>query len=238
VHSNGDVKVNSSSSISAAMVQATLTATGPITPSPQTDAPPIDDPFATMNLDAGVKNCSSTNTKVMVGETATLASGIHCGDLDVGAGATLNLAPGEHYFMKGRLRLHDDARMTGDDVVLFFDRQSDFSFEDKSDIRLRGRRTGSYAGFVLATTRDNTHEFNISTASARELLGTVYVPNAMLKVSGDKSVADQSAWTVVVARSVKVTGSANLVINANYSSSTVPVPVGVGPNAARARLTR
>jgi hypothetical protein len=50
-------------------------------------------------------------------------------------------------------------------------------------------------------------------------------------------VADQSAWTVVVAKSLQLTGSPNLVINANYSGSSVPVPGGVGSNYVSGKVT-
>ena len=43
-------------------------------------------------------------------------------------------------------------------------------------------------------------------------------------------VADQSAWTVIVAQAIQMSGSPNLVVNANYASSSVPVPGGVGSN--------
>ena len=57
----------------------------------------------------------------------------------------------------------------------------------------------------------------------------MYIPNATLQVSGSDRVADQSAWTVIVARAIQLNGSANLVINHNYAGSTGPVPTAVGP---------
>ncbi len=50
-------------------------------------------------------------------------------------------------------------------------------------------------------------------------------------------VADQSAWTVIVAKGVQIGGTANLVINHDYAGSPVPVPQGVGP-ATGVRLTQ
>ena len=45
------------------------------------------------------------------------------------------------------------------------------------------------------------------------------------------------AWTVVVAKALQLTGSPNLVINANYASSTVPVPAGAGNNYHSGQVT-
>jgi hypothetical protein len=49
-------------------------------------------------------------------------------------------------------------------------------------------------------------------------------------------VGDQSAWTVIVAKSIQMTGGSNLVINSDYASSSVPAPEGVGPTRKGARL--
>jgi len=83
------------------------------------------------------------------------------------------------------------------------------------------------------------YSFTISSSAARQLLGTIYIPSATLAVSGaNNQVADESAWTVIVAKAITLAGSPNLVINANYAGSTVPVPGGVGPRSGRVTLTR
>jgi hypothetical protein len=51
-------------------------------------------------------------------------------------------------------------------------------------------------------------------------------------------VADQSAYTVIVARQLQLSASPNLVMNAMYTSTDVPVPEGVGPNGSAIALTR
>jgi len=97
-------------------------------------------------------------------------------------------------------------------------------------LQLEGRKSGPYAGFVLITDRSYLGDVEISTSNARKLIGTIYLPNAGLTVNGNNTrIADQSPWTVVVARRIRTQGSANLVINANYGASSVPVPAGVGP---------
>lgn len=98
---------------------------------------------------------------------------------------------------------------------------------------LEGRKTGSFAGFVIVTDRSMTTPFAISTDPARLLHGTLYLPQAPLLISGSSNrVADQSPWTVVVAKSLQLSGSPDVVINAGYGTG-VPVPAGVGSNGAR-----
>ena len=61
-------------------------------------------------------------------------------------------------------------------------------------------------------------------------------PQARVIVEGKSNVAQDSAWTVIVARELQLKGSPSLVVNANYTSSDVPVPEGVGPRRGRSRL--
>lgn len=238
VHGNADVKVGGSASLTAGIVQAAGLATGTISPDPQTDAPLIADPFAGMSITDGVGFCSPLD---LVAEILplVLTPGVHCGNIKAIKSGTITLLPGEHYFRGGSLQLLQNSTLYGDNVVLIFDKKSNFQFKDSSNIRLKGRRQGSFAGFVILTTRDNDKTFEISSSSARELLGTVYIPNAELLVSGDDRIADQSAWTVIVTRKLTLKGSPDLVINKNYAGSSTPVPAGVGSNTVStgARLT-
>ena len=103
-------------------------------------------------------------------------------------------------------------------------------------VNLTGRKRGQYAGIVMGSTRVNTQDFIISADHVRTLLGVIYVPAARLIVEGYQPVAQDSAWTVIVARSMLMKGSPSLIINANYQGASVPVPEGVGPRANRSRL--
>ncbi|HLI65606.1 MAG TPA: pilus assembly protein TadG-related protein [Caulobacteraceae bacterium] len=239
VQSNNNVAVEGSASLQAGLVQAVGTASGNITPAPQSGAPPIADPFASLAINPNGLICNPLDLVYDIGVTV-LTPGIHCGNITVRKNAVVQMLPGEYYFLNGHLTMMDNSQLVGSNVVLVFDSKSTFTFQDGAQIDLRGRTGRSpLAGFVIATTRDNTGTFTISSSAARELLGTIYIPNATLAVSGANNlVADQSAWTVVVARAISVGGSANLVINANYAGSTVPVPSGVGPRGGKVMLTR
>jgi Flp pilus assembly protein TadG len=231
VQSNADISVDNGSALNAGLAQAVGTANGPITPAAQTGAPAISDPFASMNITPPLLGlCNPLDVVYDVGVNL-LTPGTHCGNLTVKNGATVQLLPGEYYFTKGQLIMQDNSTLTGSNVVLVFDSTSSFSFQDSSTITLTGRATGAYAGFVIATTRDNTNAFTISSTSARQLEGTIYIPSSTLAITGNSNtVAAQSAWTVVVAQAIQMSGSPNLVINANYAASQVPVPAGVGAN--------
>jgi Flp pilus assembly protein TadG len=237
MQSDQDIAALNNARISAGAVQAVGQATGTISPAPLTGASPMPEPFASVNINVPTL-CTDANLTLAAG-IQYLAPGVHCGLITVNNNATFILQPGEHYFFAAVLTLDNQAVLQGTDVVLVFDQTSRFAFKTNADIELEGRQSGALAGFVIATTRDNSQTFNISTTSAHKLLGVVYIPNGLLSIVGNNKVAEASSWTVIVANAMTVSGAADLTLNANYSGAGVPVPTGVGRNGnSRAYLTR
>lgn len=82
-----------------------------------------------------------------------------------------------------------------------------------------------------------TNEHHINSDRARELTGTIYLPNGLLLIDSRRPVADQSPFTVLVASKVDLYDGPNLVLNSNYAGSPVPVPSGLGAiGATQVRL--
>ncbi|HYC74740.1 pilus assembly protein TadG-related protein [Brevundimonas sp.] len=239
VHSNRDIVVDGGS-ITAAAAQAVTSASGFISPTAGTGAASIADPFA--NLDLGRQHnllCSVADLlrPVIVNSgTHYIDPGKHCGGIWASGTARIVLRTGDHFFLGGHLIISQNARLEGQDVALFFDRASRFEFKDRALVNLDGRKSGQFAGLVVGGTRDNTQDFIISADHVEALLGVIYVPSARLVVQGSADIARDSAWTVIVAKAVKMQGSPSLFINANYDASGVPVPDGVGPRTGGSRL--
>lgn len=234
VHSNKEILV-SGGRITAGMVQAVDWARGVITPTPATGAAAIEDPFQDMAL-SPKKLCGSVDMMVFTEGRHSIPPGVHCGGYSVEGTAELVLEPGDHWFMIGALVIKENATLTGQDVVLLFDTASKFDFTDNAVVNLDGRKSGPYAGFVMAATRLNRKDFIITSDNVASLLGVIYVPKAKLIVEGAEDVARDSAWTVIVARNIELKGAPSLFINADYAGSDVPVPTGVGPRDGGSRL--
>jgi len=238
VQSDSDLAVGSTASVSAGAARSVGAATGNIAPSPVTDSPSVPDPFSSLTITVPT-TCTDQGLVVNGGQTGTLAAGVHCGNVIATGSGVLTLGPGEHYFQHCELSATGTGGISGTNVAIILDNGSSLVFSGGATISLEGRESGPFAGFVMISDRSYTNTVSISTTSARELLGTVYLPVAALAVSGtNNTVAQSSAWTVVVAKQIQVSGSANLVINSNYSSSYVPVPSGVGPSGGGVQLTR
>ena len=81
-------------------------------------------------------------------------------------------------------------------------------------------------------------EYRIISEQARNLLGTIYLPAGRLIIDSKKPIADQSAYTVIIARLVNLYDGPDLVLNARYGATDIPVPNGVGPSSADTLLLR
>ncbi len=80
--------------------------------------------------------------------------------------------------------------------------------------------------------------YRIISDNARTMLGTIYLPSGRVVIDAKRPVADQSAYTVVVAQQVNLYEGPNLYLNANYEGTSVPVPKGVGPIGGRVVLSQ
>ena len=230
VHSNGNMQTLNRGVVTAGTIQATRTVTGSgFTPSANSGALRLADPFRDRSIErAGVCNGIYQPNLVVNGTSSVpLPAGIHKRAIQVGGNGTLTLGPGEHYFCS-ELRVQGNGTLKGDDVVLIFDEDETFHATQSSTISLTGRTTGDWAGFVILTTRDNDEDMEISSNLVDKLLGTIYLPNATLVINSSGAVAEDSKWSVVVAKEILLDRNARLVINSDYAGSGVPVPLGVG----------
>jgi hypothetical protein len=92
--------------------------------------------------------------------------------------------------------------------------------------------------------RLNQHH-QIKSRNAPNMLGTIYLPRGILNIGikfggGGKGlpVAQSSAWTVVIARQVRIQDDMQIVFNTNYASSPVNRPAGLSAAASSAVLSQ
>lgn len=246
LHSNSNILTDNTGRITASAVQTVRGVTGTgISPAAGQGAVPIEDPFASMffpSLDAcRTRNSSPGQGNVMIydnGGRYLIPPGLHCFPILVRNATTLILRPGEHFFYKD-VSLTGAGKLIGDDVFLFFDHGSDPKFTGPDvTIDLVGRKSGPYAGMVMATIAGSQPDISIPGGRAKRLLGVVYARRGFLRVDGSGVAAVESDWTVMVANEIRLQGNASLRINADYENSDVPVPAGVGPNGGIMTGTR
>ncbi len=171
-----------------------------------------------------------------IGETGvttyTLDPGVYCGGLTIGALADVELNPGLYVIKDGPLNVGLGGKLTGENVSFYLVGDvSTFYFGPEAAISLTAPNTGPLAGILFFEDRnapaDRKHY--ILSDDARILLGTFYLSRGVLAVASLLPVADQSAYTAIVAKKLQMMGNPTLVLNADYSATDIPVPEGVGP---------
>ncbi len=68
--------------------------------------------------------------------------------------------------------------------------------------------------------------------------GNIYLPNGRLYVDAEDDVAEDSAYTAIVARKVELSAGPTLHLNTDYGATDIPVPSGIGPVGGNVMLTR
>jgi hypothetical protein len=205
---------------------------------PTTNCPPIADPLASRNPPP-VGGCDFNKTEIK-GGVKTLTPGVYCGGLKITAAAVVTLSPGIYIIQGGKLTVDKGASIEGDDVGFFLaGKDSNFEFDFDSTVSLAAPKTGDMAGFLIFDDRGGKLEkHKIFSDNARKLLGTIYMPNGALYIDAKKPIADKSAYTVIVARTVEIFDGPDLVLNSDYNATSVPVPKGVGPIGSAVRLLK
>jgi hypothetical protein len=233
IHSNADIELSDKAVIDAGSIQASGSAEGDgYSPEADEGALVLRDPFQSRVIKNKNSKCSD-GIKNGVLQQRLEKKGVH----KVPAGikrwqytatgtAEFRLAPGEHYFCQP-LTIEQKGKLTGDNVVLIFENGALTATGD-AKVTLTGRQTGNWAGFVFVSDRDNEADTILSSSFVDKLLGIIYLPNGDLFINAKGDVAEDSLWSVVIARNIALAGSSTLVINDNYEGSGVPVPKGVG----------
>ncbi|WP_296570903.1 pilus assembly protein TadG-related protein [Phreatobacter sp.] len=209
------------------------------TPDPITNCPQLRDPLAA-RPPPYVGGCNQTNM-VISGINTTLRPGVYCGGLKITRGAHVRLAPGKYVIKDGPLWVDGDASLSGTYVGFYLSgKASVINFAARSTISLSAPRDGALASLLFFEDRSAPigRRHLISSDDARMLLGTIYLPNGRLKVDANKPVADQSAYTIIVARFMELDAGPNLIMNANYGATDVPVPSTIGVVGTQVQLVQ
>jgi hypothetical protein len=217
-----------------------------ISPAPLTDCPQISDPLANRPPPSFSEVCANGSLgpiapRTISAQTKTLDPGTYCGGLIITKGSNVTLREGTYVMNQGPLIVEKGSTLTGEYVGFYFNGDlATLQFDFDSTISLSAPKTGAMAGLLFYGDPKASflNKFRIYSDNARKLLGTIYLPRSGLYVDANKPIADQSAYTVIVARSIELNSGPNLVLNANYGSTDVPVPQGVGPIGANVALAQ
>lgn len=230
----GSIKAQDNAVLTAALICAAGGKGGGVTnfsPSPTTDCPALPDPLAD-RPPPSFGGCEPSRTDVRISEqTTTLTPGVYCGGLTVTKNSVVSLSPGIYIIKDGKLTISSGSTVKGDGVGFYFTGDgSGMQMAKESSISLTAPKTGPLAGIIIFQDRAMPEgvKYEIDCNDAAVLLGTIYLPTGTLLAQGDRPVAQNSAYTIVVARIIKLSAGPTMVLNSNYGLTDVPVPRGLG----------
>lgn len=205
---------------------------GTITPGAVTDCPPLEDPLGSRNGPA-IGGCDYQGFSVNSG-SVSLSPGVYCGGLTIKGGAKATAQPGTYIIKDGPLSASGTASLTGKDVGFYLTGSSAvLDLIGNTTISLEGPNGGDLAGLLFYAERDasSLQQHIIRSTNAHTLTGTIYLPRGNLRVDPGAKVAQNSAYTAIIANQINIDMGPELVLNSNYGATSVPVPDGIKASA-------
>ena len=201
-------------------------------PAPLTDCPQIEDPLADRQPPP-FSGCDETKFKLprKVREVV-LFPGVYCGGLHLSGDILVTLMPGIYIIKDGHLKVDKKAIVIGYNVGFYLTGEdTTIKFAAQSKIAFTAPKTGPMAGLLFFEDRNVPlgRKHDITSDDARLLLGTVYLPRGEAVIASKNPVADESAYTAIVARKIHLKNNTELYVNADYDATDIPVPTGLGP---------
>jgi len=201
---------------------------GAVEPKPLTDCPSFDDPLASRPAPK-VGGCDHL-AMIILNQNKTLNPGTYCGGLTILGNSKVKLNPGVYIINNGLLKVSGSASMTGENVGFYLSGLATLMFFDSgSTIDLTAPKDGPLAGILFFEDRKAPplRIHHIGSNNARNLVGTIYLPLGILFVDANAPVADNSAYTALVVRSLQLSKGPKLVLHGDYKNSDIPVPDGL-----------
>ncbi len=239
--SNDSIRVDDSGNMTADLICSSGGAGGApsaYNPSATTDCPPVPDPLVD-RVPPAVGLCDFTNFEA-TGASMTLTPGVYCGGLRASASTVVTFEPGIYIIKDGPLEAQASATFQGENVGFYLTgTDTEIRFSSNTSISLTAPEDGELAGLLFFEDRNNSpeHVHRITSNDARLLLGTLYLPVSRLFVDANAPVADQSAYTAIIARMLSLDAGPNLVLNSDYGSTDIPVPGNLSSAGGRIVLT-
>lgn len=204
---------------------------GSFLPVPTTDCPSLGDPLID-RVQPVAGPCDFTSYSAPKNAATTLSPGVYCNGITIDNRADVLLKPGVYIINGGTLLTKNNGTLKGTGVTLYFTgSDGHMAFDGSTTVSLSAPETGPTAGLLMMQDRAmGLQDFELSSKSAAELLGTIYLPNGRFVVRANNKIAESSAFTIIVARFVEISNKSKLYVNANYDLTKVPVPAGVGPS--------
>jgi hypothetical protein len=229
-HTQG-IRLDQNSELAAALICAVggvKAKTTAITPVPTTDCPFLPDPLSSRN-EPPVGVCKATALNIKTGNVV-LDPGTYCAGIKINGTANVTFRPGNYIIKDGAFEISGSATVKSDNAAFFLKgEKSVLNFRGATSIAMTGAISGDMAGLLFFEDRSVSigRVHRIDSANANILTGTIYLSRGKLIIDPNSPVAQDSAYTAIIANEVEIDQGPTLVLNSDYGSSNVPVPEGI-----------
>jgi Flp pilus assembly protein TadG len=229
------IRLDMDSSMHAAMICSTggyKAKTGSVSPTPTTDCPAVPDPLADRTAPVA-GSCDETGLTLASGNH-TLSPGTYCDGLKIKGTAVVTFTAGTYIIKDGKFIVEDNSKITGEHVGFYLlGNATIIDFDDQASVTLTGAMTGDMAGLLFFEDRSApiNRKHHIQSTKVDVLTGTIYLPRGQLLVDPNTAVAEDSAYTAIIANRLELTEGPELVLNSDYGATDIPVPAGIQSTA-------
>ncbi len=204
-------------------------------PDPTTGCPVIPDPLAGV-VAPDTSGCDQNDFEVDEedDDPVSVDAGVYCGGITVKGDSVLTFNPGTYVIKDGEMYIDSNSRISGTGVSFYFTgTDATIFFDSNTQIDLVAPSIGDQAGILFFEDRNAPllQEHRFFSNSVSRLEGAIYLSRGLLWIDSNSQIGASSAFTTIVARRLRVDSNAQLVVNADYGATSVPV-LGVGGSSA------
>jgi Flp pilus assembly protein TadG len=202
---------------------------GSSSPEPEENMPYVPDPLAGLPTPEIGPCGGNTNVSHNSG-SHTLSPGTYCGGLSFNGDADITFEPGVYVIKDKDFSISGSVTVQGEGVMFYLNDDTALQWSGGDSVDLSAPTTGDYAGMLVyadpAPSKSTKHNVTSDTTLSYE--GAVYLPDGELEITGDATTTTTTGgWSSFSARTIKTTGTGNIIINSDYASSDVPLPNGL-----------
>lgn len=186
----------------------------------QANCKPLKDPLATWVGPSAARPCIK-NFNVSSNADVTLSPGTYCGGLSASSKGKITLQKGVYVIDGGPLKLTADASIEGQEVGIYLTgKGADATISGQSNVRLTAAASGDMDGVVLASdpAQTGTLAVRITGGATVDLVGTVHLPKQDFVWRGNSRSLDPSRVTQIIAKTVDIAGTTDIVYEAAFES--------------------
>jgi Flp pilus assembly protein TadG len=197
-----------------------------MSPAPETGCAAVADPLADF-IPPSIGTCDHFGFTASGGKpgSLTLQPGVYCGGLTIKKSVTM--APGIYVIKDGPFVANGNVQIDADGVVLrLAGADAVIDLTGPVDMDHKAPKTGPFAGIAIyqdASVPDGLTSRMGQGNSTTRIVGTIYLPDQHLSWGGTPGTA-LPPWTLLVARTLYVFGTADLRIEQDFDASDVPPP--------------